>query len=224
MSFRILKGKIVDEYFSKKAGNLDSFEVKVIENITKVIQTVSNVKFYLLDHFLFQIKSDDEMSVNGLTEIGWYYSSLETGFYQLSTNHLYNLFSPKCEKQVSIDYILGQLIENAKMKRIQNILNDEIKIKKLEHLKDDFYDLTTKSYIDKIKILRDGNTAHNDVNYNEPQIIKIKEVYELFYKANNNLLEVLSILELETDALTKIIGKQFLYEIDAYLKKNNIFK
>ena len=223
MSFDLVKGKLYDVYMVDKSV-YNEIEVRILSNIKKVANDASKVKLYLLDHFLYQTKANDQLISSGFTKETWYLASLETGFYQLATNLLFNLFSDKKDKQVSIDYILGQLVENAKMKKISNILNCDEKIKKLEELRGDFFDDKTVKYLSCLKILRDENAAHHDINFSRPEVIKIKEVYELFYKMNNALVNLLECLEMTSDVITRYVDKQFLWEITSYLNKNGIYK
>jgi hypothetical protein len=223
MSFEIVKGKLYDAFIADKSV-FNEIESKILSNIKKVAIDASKVKLYLLDHFLYQTRANDQLMSSGFNKDTWYLSSLETGFYQLATNLLFNLYSEKKLKQVSIDYILGQLIENAKMKKITNVLNSEEIIKKLEELRLGFFDAKTVGFLSGLKVLRDENASHHDINFSHPEVIKIKEVYELFYKMNNTLVSLLEYLEISSDAISRYEDKQFLWEINNYLIKNGIYK
>lgn len=222
MSFDVIKGKLYD-LLQNDNNSYTEIEMKILINIRKVAIDASKVRFYLLDHFLYQTKAHDQLASTGFTIEAWYFSSLETGFYQLATNLLFNLFSSKKDKQVSIDYILGQLIDNGKMKKLSNILSDD-KIIVLEQIREDFFDDNTTRFLSGLKILRDGNAAHHDINFSHPKVIKIKEVYELFYKMNNALTKLFDCLDLTSDLIINYRDKQFLWEINNHLNQNGIFK
>lgn len=223
MQYEIVKGKFFTDYIKNKDA-FNEIETKVLANIRKIAIDVYKVKVYLLDHFLYQTITQEKILMQDFSKETWYFSSLETGFYQLATNLIWNLLSEKKDKQVSIDYLLGQLIENAKMNKLPNLsISDEV-IKKLELVRSGLFDENINTYLSNLKKLRDGNTAHHDINYSHPKVIKIREVYELYYKINNSLVSIIQCLSLSSDALYTIVDKQFLYEINSYLNKNGIYK
>lgn len=221
MKFDLLKGPLADE-FIMQPEKLNTLEKKIMDNILKLVMAVSKTKYYLLEHFLFQTKSGIKLLENNFSEDLWRLSCLETGFYHLSTIHIFTIFCKKIDRQISLDYVLGQLVENAKMGLIPSILTEKTKIVELEELRNALFDQGVEEQHTKLRTLRDGGSGHFDINFDYPQIIKIKDIHELYIKANNTTVQMLKSLSLSTDSLQILNTKIFHIQIEKYLMDSGI--
>lgn len=218
--YKVVSGKLYDDFYGRNI-KYNELEIKILENIRKIVLLTYKIKCYLIEYFIYQNKVTKEFENNKLSEKAFNLSILESGFYQLSTNHLYAIFSNKKDKQISLDYLLGQLIENALLNKINNILDNEKTINKMIKIRENLFDTDSVKIIKKLKEFRDKNTAHYDIDFKNPENLKIREVHNLFLKINNNLYYILKYLNLKSEVIYETTKEHFNEELNLHLIINN---